>query len=119
MFRLNRYTKVTFLILFAAVLLALAPAWDGAGSTAHATASIDTRLGELNTLRALSRIDWGAQYDTLRREPAYSWMDWSQDACSTPHLVPTAYNDDFREGCLRHDLSWRTMAVADAGTGRV
>ena len=33
MFRLNRYTKVTFLTLFAAILLALAPAWDGVGST--------------------------------------------------------------------------------------
>jgi hypothetical protein len=46
-------------------------------------------------------------------------MDWSQDACSTPKFVPNWYNDDFNGGCLRHDLMWRSLAVADAGTGRV
>ena len=60
---------------------------------------------------------WEARYDRLRKGIANNWMDWSQDGCSGPSGTP--YQSRFKFGCLRHDLSWRTLAVIDGGSGRV
>ena len=119
MSRLNRYAHIAVLAVFVAVLLTLVPAGDeGLAQDTSATETEDW-LDDLNALHALSFASWQAQYNRLRLEAGFRWMDWSQDACSTPKFVPNWYNDDFNGGCLRHDLMRRSLAVADAGTGRV
>ena len=37
-------------------------------------------------------------------------MDWSQDGCSGPNA---GWHQTFKVACLRHDLSWRNLAVID------
>ncbi len=116
--RLDRCVRVTLLSLLAFAALALASTWDGASvSSAPAQTVTSERIDELNTLRELPRATWTASYRTLRKDSTYNWVDWSQDGCSSPWYVPSIY-DDFQYGCLRHDMMWRTLPVADAGTGR-
>ena len=97
-----------------AVLLLIAGA---AGGSAEASSnSTGAKLIELNRLANLPYAEWRSSYNDLRQSADYQWMDWSQDGCSGPNLW---YHDDFYYGCLRHDLSWRTLAVIDRSTGRV
>ena len=63
---------------------------------------------------------WEDQYDSLRRELAYRWVDWSQDECSSPWIVRVLqFDDNFQYGCRRHDMMWRTLPAIDNGTGKV
>ena len=77
------------------------------------------RLDAMNDFHDITWGAWGNQYDDLRTDPRYYWADWSQDGCSSPWWVPDVFTDDYPEACLRHDLTWRTLPVIDAGTGMV
>ena len=104
-----------FLVTIFAVLFM----WSGPGpAPAHAAPSVTQRLTDLNYIRDLSYSVWINQYDTLRLNPSYNWMDWSQDGCSSPGLA-SAFNDAYQHACLRHDFMWRTLAVADKATRRI
>ena len=94
-------------------------------SVAHAvplsqsTSLLQGDVDALNVILYKPYATWVADYATLRKRSEYQWMDWSQDGCSIPGVVTLGYNTTFHEGCLRHDMMWRTLAVADRGTGRV
>lgn len=70
----------------------------------------------MNQLASLSYEQWQSGYHstTIRQNPSYSWMDWSQDGCSAGAL---GFRKAFLYGCLRHDFSWRTMAVLEGIDG--
>ena len=72
-------------------------------------------VSDLTAIAAMSHADWSASgaYDGLRDGSTYDWMDWSNDGCSGPEYAHLGYGDDFLLGCLRHDVLWRSMAVAD------
>lgn len=97
----------------AAILLGLPHSSIRASAT---TTELTTKTNQLNALVTLSYTQWRSQYDTLRKNSGHNWMDWSQDGCSA-HFV--GYGNEFKYGCLRHDLSWRTLPVIDGATGRV
>ena len=83
---------------------------------ARTTAELQADVNLLNQLMEdLSYSDWTAQYDTLRRSTTYEDMDWSQDECSVPDIAGRSRKDLFLSGCLRHDMTWRSLAVIDAG----
>ena len=107
-------TKLALLIIAVALLATLAV--DG---TAHAQATVPSNsLDQLNTLKGKTIAEWSDQYDSLRKQVKYNWVDWSQDKCSSP--VPlTPFLGTFTPGCLRHDMMWRTLPIADAGTGKI
>ena len=73
------------------------------------------------TVATMSYAEWSStgNYESLRDSTTYEWMDWSQDRCSSPPGLDLGYDEDFHLGCLRHDLMWRSMAIADNGRGRV
>ena len=79
------------------------------------------RLAQINTLRDITYDEWADSYHANRRQPRYSWMDWSQDGCSVPEFVLTTagYQGYFHYACLRHDFMWRTLPIADRANGRV
>ncbi len=64
----------------------------------------------------LSYYNWGLTYNSLKQSSAYDFMDWSTDNCSGPNVGMHA---EFRVACLRHDLSWRSLAAIDEASGRV
>ena len=119
--QLNRYiTPMMLFLLLVAVALISAPGSAVAVTTQPPDPTVvDARLAQLSHLRSLSLTDWRSRYDTLRVNVDYNWMDWSQDGCSSPEYMQGFYNEEFWDGCLRHDMMWRTLPVADAGTGRV
>lgn len=112
-------------IVFVALALLLA----GLAGTHHITSndaeadpgSLSDQLEALNDLHELSAMTWGAQYDRLRMDARYYWMDWSQDGCSVPgpRILGTKWSALFLPGCLRHDMTWRTLPVIDDDTGLV
>ena len=66
-----------------------------------------------------SYFNWTLFYKTQRQKTSYEWMDWSTDNCSVPQeatLIPRIdyYKDHFLYPCLRHDLSWRSLAALEA-----
>lgn len=112
MVQCKRYARAALL----AIAVALTLPWDGAGAVN--IMPTDTQ-DKLNILHGLTRVKWQADYDTLRMDPQYNFVDWSQDNCSSPWYVPGIYDGVFEYGCLRHDMMWRTLPVTDAGTGKV
>ena len=113
--RLRTASAFAFLI----VMLAVSFVWSSLDAApAHAAPSVTQRLTDLNYIRDLLYGTWAGQYDTLRTNPNYSWMDWSQDGCSSPSLA-SMYTHAYGHACLRHDFMWRTLAVADEATGRI
>ena len=87
----------------------------------EATPTQSTMTRHLTAVATMSYANWSrtGNYALLRDSTTYEWMDWSQDGCSSPPGLDLGYADDFHLGCLRHDLMWRSMAVADNGRGRV
>ncbi len=76
------------------------------------------RMDHINFIRDIEYSEWVADYVEIRVNPRYSWMDWSQDGCSSPGLAST-YNHAYLHACLRHDFTWRTLAVMDRATGKI
>ncbi len=79
-------------------------------------------MNQINDIRDMAYSDWETEYQDTRVNPRYAWMDWSNDGCSGPdwakgvkRYADTAYT----AACLRHDYTWRTLAVIDQGTGRI
>ena len=81
------------------------------------TSELSEKTTQLNYLVSFNYRAWSSRYDNLRKSTAYNWMDWSQDGCSVPSVV--TYRSEFKFGCLRHDLAWRTLGAIDGATGRV
>ncbi len=97
---------------------------DPAPVSAYPADDVDERLDVLNQMHKLSRLTWGVRYDALRADGDLNWVDWSQDGCSAPNLsfFTDHWNGVFALGCLRHDMTWRTLAFIDGddgGDGRV
>ena len=91
--------------------------------TVSTSAHTSSQISKLNTVAiATDRNSWTTNYDTLRANTAYSWMDWSVDGCSLPPGADQATlgrSGQFETGCERHDLAWRTLAAIDEGDGDV
>ena len=88
-------------------------------ATAQTSTQLQTEINTLNQHLYLPLATWTTTYDdTLRVASDNQWMDWSQDECSAP-LGGLGYASAFRMGCLRHDMTYRTLAVIDRATGRV
>ena len=77
------------------------------------------RLEAMNAIHDLSAPSWETYYEYLRKNGELAWVDWSQDGCSTPPVTMGIWDDDFEFGCLRHDMTWRTLPIIDEGTGRI
>ena len=104
-------------IILLALLVILASATAMAQDATQATqVSISGKLRDLNSLTSYTYESWKNSYDSLRNNSVYNWMDWSNDGCFG---LDIGYHTDFYHGCLRHDLSWRTLPVIDGATGRI
>ena len=121
-------SRIIPLVLLAFVMFAFALAPDMARAeitspTPGIPTVLATQLTGINKLHDKAHAVWKAEYNTLRKNVVYNWVDWSQDECSTPWYVPEAAVKEFEEkflyGCLRHDMASRTLPIVDAGTGRI
>lgn len=110
----NTQVKLVLLVLLVGMLSLPAVAH---GSTHSSTSNVTEQLRQLNLLNGYTYQKWQTSYTSLRKNPTYNWMDWSQDGCSG--INPIGYHSKFHHGCLRHDLSWRTLPIIDAATGRI
>ena len=83
--------------------------------------AMTARLGALNGILSDDHAEWITNYETYKSQSTNAWMDWSEDGCSVPEPIASlpVYREEFDYGCKRHDFMWRTLAVLDAGTGRV
>ena len=79
----------------------------------------EDRLAAMNAIHDLPHATRETYYGYLRKSGDLAWVDWSQDACSTPPVTMEIWDDDFQFGCLRHDMTWRTLPIIDEGTGRI
>lgn len=110
----NTRFKLVLLVLLVATLSLPAIAH---GSIHSSSSNMTEQLRQLNLLNGYTYQKWRTSYTSLRENPTYNWMDWSQDGCSG--INPVGYHSKFHHGCLRHDLSWRTLPIIDSATGRI
>ncbi len=117
----HRIRAIIGILMVAAIVVG--GSWAGFNNTpmVEAVPSQSTMVRGLTILSTMSYAAWSSTgaYNQLRDSSAYDWMDWSQDGCSGPERIHSAYGSEFLLGCLRHDLLWRSMAVADRADGSV
>ena len=73
--------------VFAFLIAALLVAATSSGGVVQAVNESPTvlypsgslRLDHINFIRDIEYSEWVADYDEIRMNPRYSWMDWSQD----------------------------------------
>ena len=111
---------VILLSMAAIAVVALGLFRPGTADAAPTTA----RLNSLNAILSDTYDAWVQNYPTHMARASNSWMDWSEDGCSVPDFaanfsISVSNATKFIHACERHDFMWRTLAVLDAGTGRV
>lgn len=117
----NKIITIIGALFLAAIAVAeAAVSFDGA-PVVEATTSQSNMVSDLTTIATMPYVSWSAPgaYEGLQAGTDYDWMNWSQDGCSGPSVAHFGYGDSFLMGCLRHDLLWRSMAVADNADGSV
>ena len=115
------------LVMATGALFMVAIAVLGASVVFHNAPPVEARptqsrmVSDLTAIASMSYADWSASgaYGGLRDGSTYDWMDWSHDGCSGPDFAHLGYGQAFLLGCLRHDVLWRSMAVADNADGSV
>ena len=112
---------VTLMALLVAVVLATAStaaaSYSSQGTALPTTLELENDVSALNGIVFdISYDSWMTMYQSLKQNDDYDQIDWSTDECSGPD---TGLHDTFRYACLRHDLSWRNLALIDLATGRV
>ena len=111
--------KISPLIVAVALIFVLASS-SGTQASQHGVTgeSTQSRLNQLNYLSFdLSYAVWKLTYNSVKQNAGYDWMAWANDGCSVPSII--GYRDVFANGCLRHDLVWRSLGVLDEATGQV
>ena len=123
---LQNINRRALALTLAALMVALATVTavtvaEGAIIPPPASVSSDAgdRLEAMNAIHDLSHATWESYYEYLRKNGELAWVDWSQDGCSAPPVTLGIWDDDFEYGCLRHDMTWRTLPIIDEGTGRI
>ena len=109
--------QTTLLVLILTVVSVMSIGYPAHAITHADTTEMTERVGSLNDLVFdLSFADWKLVYNSLKQYHNYDWMDWSTDGCSGPS---GGRHSEFAIACVRHDLSWRTLAVIDEASGQV
>ena len=112
-------TLMALLVAIAVVATAstAVASYSSQGTALPTTAELTTNKDSLNGIVFdMSYDSWSTMYQSLKQSDQYDWMDWSTDNCSGPDV---GRHDTFQHACLRHDLSWRNLALIDQATGRV
>ncbi len=112
-------TLMALLVAIAVVATAstAVASYSSQGTALPTTAELTTNKDSLNGIVFdMSYDSWSTMYQSLKQSDQYDWMDWSTDNCSGPDV---GRHDTFQHPCLRHDLSWRNLALIDQATGRV
>ena len=117
-----RLSMTVFVAAIAAVALGLfIPKTADAAVPTYLTTA---RFNSLNAILLEGYATWVRNYPTHMARSANSWMDWSEDGCSVPDWTAQIslvrpFTNQYIHACERHDFMWRTLAVLDAGTGRI
>ena len=118
---MKRWILATSVVVVLAAIVAGGLAFSMVREAQATSYEILARLVVLNDIHSDDYAEWVTNYTTYKSDSTNVWMDWSEDGCSVPEPVASlpVYREEFDYGCKRHDFMWRTLAVLDAGTGRV
>ena len=118
---MKRWILATSVVVVLAAIVAGGLAFSMVREAQATSYEILARLVVLNDIHSDDYAEWVTNYTTYKSDSTNVWMDWSEDGCSVPEPIASlpVYREEFDYGCKRHDFMWQTLAVLDAGTGRV
>ncbi len=117
-----KFILLAFVAIVATAWAAHSATPDPAVAQTVTNAQLQSEVNVLNELINMDYSVWAApgKYDQLRKNRRYRKIAWAQDGCSAPYqTIADVLDSIILPVCLRHDMTWRSLAVIDRATGKV